>query len=117
MPSLLTLTFLLPLSLAATTPIISYASYSTANCTAPIITTANVAALACVNIEDIPINSFSAYVSSGACEDATTSPLLSLYTEAGCVDGTVVESVGLGAETECFQAQGVTVVSLGVECA
>ncbi|PYI00088.1 hypothetical protein BO71DRAFT_653 [Aspergillus ellipticus CBS 707.79] len=118
MPSLLTKATLLltSLTLAAATPLVSYAGYYYENCTDPSITTANIARSACVNVENFPINSFTAYIFSGACDDSATSPVLSVYTASGCSADDLVESVEVTDEKTCFAIDDVTAVSLGVEC-
>ncbi|RAL03903.1 uncharacterized protein BO80DRAFT_462571 [Aspergillus ibericus CBS 121593] len=116
MKSFLTKTTLLTLpTLALSNPLISYAGYYYTNCTSPSVTAANVAASYCVNVEDIPIKSFTAYVFSGACADASTTPVLHTYTESGCAADSLFETVDVDEEKQCFEAD-VTLVSLGVEC-
>ncbi|PWY94632.1 hypothetical protein BO94DRAFT_582021 [Aspergillus sclerotioniger CBS 115572] len=101
-------------TLALSSPLVSYAGYYFTNCTSPSVTATNVAASYCVNVENIPIKSFTAYVFSGACDDSTT-PVLNTYTEAGCAADSLFETVDVDSEKQCFEAD-VTLVSLGVEC-
>ncbi|KAL3481327.1 hypothetical protein BJX99DRAFT_163608 [Aspergillus californicus] len=69
----------------------------------------------CVNISDFPILSFDAVVTSGACEDATTSPVLSVFSDPGCETG-LLTSVDVGSEAECTPVDA-NVQSLFFECA
>ncbi|KAB8228443.1 hypothetical protein ETB97_009351 [Aspergillus alliaceus] len=94
-------------------PIVSYAGHFYEGCTGPSITATNVAASYCSNVENFPIKSFTAYVSSGACDNAKT-PVLNVYTEANCGSG-LFKTVDVGSEKQCIEAD-TTIVSLGVEC-
>ncbi|KAF4277155.1 hypothetical protein KXW40_006476 [Aspergillus fumigatus] len=68
----------------------------------------------CVNIEDFPIKSYGASVSSGECDDSSTSPVLNVFTEAGCNTG-LFNTVALSTEPICINDK-TTVLSVSVAC-
>jgi hypothetical protein len=99
---------------AVANPTIGYAGYFYADCAIPSIDAANVYAGSCVNVENFPIKSFTAYVESGSCADGT-SAMLSTYTAAGCDDSTLFETFSVDSEKQCFVAD-TTLVSVKAEC-
>lgn len=99
---------------AVANPTVGYAGYYFTNCTTPSIDATNAYAGSCINVENFPIKSFTAYVESGACSDGT-SPVLNTYTASGCDESTLFETVSVDAEKQCFEAD-VTLVSLKAEC-
>ncbi|KAK1145357.1 hypothetical protein N8T08_004232 [Aspergillus melleus] len=112
---------LLPLALTLTTTkasalaTVQFTSYGAPNCASAAIGSARVVSTYCVNIEDFPIQSFSASVSE-SCEAGQTA-VLRLFGEAGCDGDTGLEEVelGTGGVDECFGFEG-TVRSLSVHC-
>ncbi|KAJ5814107.1 uncharacterized protein N7503_000857 [Penicillium pulvis] len=99
---------------ATANPTIGYAGYFYTNCTVPSIDAANAYAGSCVNVEDFPIKSFTAYVESGSCADGT-SAVFNTYTAAGCADSDLSETVSVTTEKQCFEAD-VTLYSIMAEC-
>ena len=99
---------------AIANPTIGYAGYFYTNCTAPSIDAANAYAGSCVNVEDFPIKSFSAYIESGSCANGT-SAVLNTYTASGCDDSTLYKTVSVDGDKQCYEAD-ITLVSLQVEC-
>ncbi|KAJ5371536.1 uncharacterized protein N7496_007628 [Penicillium cataractarum] len=99
---------------AVAEPTIGYAGYFNTNCTAPSIDAANAYAGSCINVENFPIESYSAYVEAGSCADGT-SAVLNTYTASGCDDSTLFDTVSVNSEKQCFEAD-VTLVSLKAEC-
>ncbi|KAJ5997828.1 hypothetical protein N7499_005778 [Penicillium canescens] len=95
-------------------PIIGYAGYFYADCAIPSIDSANAYAGSCINVENFPIKSFTAYVESGSCGDGT-SAVLNTYTAAGCNESTLFETFSVDSKKQCFEAD-VTLVSLKTEC-
>jgi hypothetical protein len=95
-------------------PTVGYAGYFYTNCTVPSIDAANAYAGSCINVENFPIKSFSAYVESGSCADGT-SAVLNVYTASGCDDSALYETVSVDSNKQCFEAD-VTLVSLQAEC-
>jgi hypothetical protein len=110
-----TITILSTLAVAAVAnPTVGYAGYFYTNCTTPGIDAANVYAGSCVNVEDFPIKSFTAYIESGSCATGT-SVVFNTYSAAGCNDLTLFKTVSVDSEKQCFEAD-VTLVSLKAEC-
>ncbi|KAL2826270.1 hypothetical protein BDW59DRAFT_66223 [Aspergillus cavernicola] len=68
----------------------------------------------CTNLESFPTISLDAYVTSGECEDPTTSPVLSLFADPGCETGLLLD-VAIGAEAQCVEAE-ITIESLTITC-
>lgn len=99
---------------AVANPTVGYAGYFYTNCTNPSIDAANAYAGSCINVEDFPIKSFTAYVETGSCADGT-SAVLNTYTASGCDDLTLFETVNVDSEKQCFEADA-TLVSLKAEC-
>ncbi|CAI7625219.1 hypothetical protein N7533_013208 [Penicillium manginii] len=99
---------------AVANPTVGYAGYYFADCATPSIDAANAYAGSCINVENIPIKSFTAYVESGACADGT-SAVLNTYTASGCDASTLFETVSVDSVKQCFAAD-TTLVSLKVEC-
>ncbi|KAJ5670178.1 uncharacterized protein N7477_005541 [Penicillium maclennaniae] len=99
---------------ALANPTIGYAGYFYTNCTSPSIDAANAYVGACINVEDFPIKSFSAYIESGSCS-GDTSAVLNIYTASGCDDTTLHDTVSVDTEKQCFEAN-ITLVSLQSEC-
>lgn len=99
---------------AAANPTVGYAAYYYSGCNTTSIDAANAYAGSCINVENFPIKSFTAYVESGACADGT-SAVLSTYTEAGCDDSTLYETISVDSEKQCFEVD-TTLVSLKTEC-
>jgi hypothetical protein len=95
-------------------PTIGYAGYFYADCAIPSIDAANAYAGSCINVENFPIKSFTAYVESGSCGDGT-SAVLNTYTAASCNESTLFESFSVDSKKQCFEAD-VTLVSLKAEC-
>ncbi|KAE8404793.1 hypothetical protein BDV37DRAFT_246970 [Aspergillus pseudonomiae] len=83
------------------TPLVSYSHYLYENCDG-LITSANLAPSYCVGVENFPIKSFTAYVSSGACDDSK-SPVLNIYSGTNCESG-LVQTVSVNSENQCFAA-------------
>lgn len=103
------------MAVAATAdPTIAYAGSFYTNCTAPSVDAASAYAGACVNVEDFPIKSFSAYIQSGSCADGT-SAVFNTYTASGCDDSDLSETVSVTTEKQCFEAD-VTFYSIMAEC-
>ncbi|KAJ5759718.1 hypothetical protein N7520_006874 [Penicillium odoratum] len=92
----------------------SKACYYYANCTGPSITAANAYGGACVNIEDFPLKSFTAYIESGSCADGT-SAVFNTYTASGCDAADLSLSVDVDTEKQCFE-DDATLVSVMAEC-
>ncbi|KAJ5176573.1 uncharacterized protein N7482_002450 [Penicillium canariense] len=99
---------------AVANPTVGYAGYYSTDCSSTGYDAASVYAVSCVNIENFPINSFSAYIESGSCADGT-SAVLDIYTASGCDDSTLYETVSVDSEKQCFEAD-VTLYSLKAEC-
>ncbi|RAH74892.1 uncharacterized protein BO66DRAFT_425281 [Aspergillus aculeatinus CBS 121060] len=95
-------------------PTVGYAGYFYENCTTPSIDAGNAYAGSCLNVENFPIKSFTAYVESGSCADGT-SAVLHTYTASGCDESTLFETVSVDTEKQCFEAD-VTLVSIKSEC-
>ncbi|RAL12532.1 uncharacterized protein BO97DRAFT_405469 [Aspergillus homomorphus CBS 101889] len=95
-------------------PTVGYAGYFYENCTAPSIDAGNAYAGSCLNVENFPIKSFTAYVEAGACADGT-SAVLHTYTASGCDESTLYDTVSVDSEKQCFEAD-VTLVSIKSEC-
>ncbi|KAL2812756.1 hypothetical protein BJX63DRAFT_432453 [Aspergillus granulosus] len=68
----------------------------------------------CVNVGNFPIQSWDAHVASGACEDASTSPVIKFYTDSGCEAGQIGD-FAIETEAQCV-AQEVTVQSVTLVC-
>ncbi|KAJ5097824.1 hypothetical protein N7532_004825 [Penicillium argentinense] len=100
--------------IATGNPTVGYAGYFYSNCIAPSIDAANAYGGSCINIENFPLKSFTAYVESGSCTDGT-SAVLNTYTASGCNYSTLYETVSVESEKQCFEAD-VTLVSLKAEC-
>lgn len=99
---------------AVANPTIGYAGYFYADCAIPSIDTANAYAGSCINVENFPIKSFTAYNESGSCGDGT-SAVLNTYTAAGWDESTLFETFSVDSEKQCFEAD-VTLASLKAEC-
>lgn len=99
---------------AVANPTIGYAGYFYTDCAAPSVDAGNAYAGSCVNVENFPIKSFSAYVETGSCADGT-SAVLNTYTAAGCDDSSLFGTFSVDGEKQCFEAD-VTLVSLKAEC-
>jgi hypothetical protein len=100
--------------IAAANPTVGYAGYFYTNCTTPSVDAANAYAGSCINVENFPIKSFSAYVETGSCADGT-STVLNIYTASGCDDSSLFGKFSVDGEKQCFEAD-VTLVSLKAEC-
>ncbi|KAL2840013.1 hypothetical protein BJX68DRAFT_271869 [Aspergillus pseudodeflectus] len=61
---------------------VEFNRYFEARCTTP-LGVARLASGFCVNVEGFPILSWDAVVTSGACEDSATRPVLKVFTEPG----------------------------------
>ncbi|KAJ5747117.1 uncharacterized protein N7511_008813 [Penicillium nucicola] len=110
-----TITLLSALTVAAVAnPTIGYAGYYYADCAVPSIDATNAYAGSCINVENFPIKSFTAYVESGSCADGT-SAVLSTYTAASCDESTLFETFSVDSVKQCFEAD-VTLVSIKAEC-
>ncbi|KAJ5278846.1 hypothetical protein N7478_004218 [Penicillium angulare] len=101
-------------AVAVADPTVGYAAYFFAGCNTTSIDAANAYAGSCVNVENFPVKSFTAYVESGACADGTTA-VLSTYTASGCDDTTLYETVDVDSDKQCFEID-TTLVSLKTEC-
>ena len=99
---------------ATANPTVGYAAYYFSGCNTTSIDAANAYAGSCVNVENFPIKSFTAYVESGSCADGA-SAVLNTYTDAGCDDSTLYETVSVNGEERCFEID-TTLVSLKTEC-
>jgi hypothetical protein len=99
---------------ATANPTIGYAAYYYTNCTVPSIDATNAYAGSCVNVEDFPIKSFTAYVESSSCADGT-SAVLNTYVASGCDDSDLFETVSVTSEKQCFAADA-TLYSIKAEC-
>lgn len=99
---------------AVADPTVGYAGYYFADCATPSIDATNAYAGSCINVENIPIMSFTAYVESGACADGT-SAVLNTYTASGCDNSTLFGTFSVDSKKQCFEAN-VTLVSLKTEC-
>ncbi|KAJ5682565.1 hypothetical protein N7462_005730 [Penicillium macrosclerotiorum] len=102
------------LAVAAANPTVGYAGYYFAGCNTTSIDAGNAYAGSCLNVENFPIKSFSAYVESGSCADGT-SPVLNTYTASGCDDSTLYETVSVDSEKQCFEVD-TTLISIKTEC-
>ncbi|CEJ57931.1 hypothetical protein PMG11_06606 [Penicillium brasilianum] len=100
--------------MAVANPTVGYAGYFYTNCTVPSIDAANAYAGSCINVENFPLKSFTAYVEAGSCSDGT-SAVLNTYTASGCDDSTLFGTYSVSGEKQCFEAD-VTLVSLKAEC-
>ncbi|KAJ5312170.1 hypothetical protein PENANT_c011G04721 [Penicillium antarcticum] len=110
-----TITLLSALTVAAVAnPTIGYAGFYYAGCAIPSIDAANAYARSCINVENFPIRSFTAYIESGSCADGT-STVLNTYTAADCDDSTLFETFNVDSKKQCFEAD-VTLVSIKAEC-
>ncbi|KAJ5737074.1 uncharacterized protein N7483_002199 [Penicillium malachiteum] len=103
-------------AIAVANPTVGYAGYFYAGCntTTVDLTNAYAGTASCVNIEDFPIKSFSAYIESGECADGTTA-VLSTYTASGCDDTTLYQTVDVTSAEQCFEID-TTFVSVKAEC-
>ncbi|KAJ5722254.1 hypothetical protein N7488_000289 [Penicillium malachiteum] len=101
-------------AVAVANPTVGYAGYFYAGCNTTSIDAANAYAGSCINVENFPIKSFSAYVESGACADGT-SAVLNTYTASGCDDTTLYSTAAVDSDKQCFEVD-TTLVSLKAEC-
>jgi hypothetical protein len=68
----------------------------------------------CVNVAGFPILSWGSSGISGACEDASTSPVIKIFSEPGCETGLIGE-FAIGEEAQCVEAD-VTIQSVTIVC-
>ncbi|KAL3487934.1 hypothetical protein BJX62DRAFT_240536 [Aspergillus germanicus] len=68
----------------------------------------------CVNVANFPILSWEASIAAGACEDASTSPVLKIFSEPGCETG-LISSAVIDAEAQCVEDE-VTIQSVTLVC-
>ncbi|KAJ5894929.1 hypothetical protein N7495_006620 [Penicillium taxi] len=113
MPKIITVLCTLVAAAVATNPTISYGGSFYNDCSS-VSTSASVYDGSCVNIENFPLKSFSAYIASGTCPDGT-SAVFSTYTASGCDNSTLYEAVSVDSDKQCFEAD-VTLISLSAAC-
>ncbi|KAJ0417591.1 hypothetical protein BJY00DRAFT_289242 [Aspergillus carlsbadensis] len=68
----------------------------------------------CGNVESFPVLSWDAYITSGACEDSSTSPVVRIFSEPGCETG-LIGSAAIGAEDQCVEVDA-TIQSVTLVC-
>ncbi|KAL2869130.1 uncharacterized protein BJX67DRAFT_379605 [Aspergillus lucknowensis] len=92
---------------------VEFNRYFEAGCTTP-LGAATVTSGFCVNVEGFPIVGWDAVVTSGACEDSATRPVLKVFAEPGCNTG-LESGIAVGAEPRCVE-QDITIQSVAVSC-
>ncbi|KAL2834583.1 hypothetical protein BJY01DRAFT_253076 [Aspergillus pseudoustus] len=68
----------------------------------------------CVNLESFPTLSWDASVTSGACADASASPVVKIFTDPGCETG-LVSGNAIGAGAQCVEEDS-TIQSVTLVC-
>ncbi|KKK26320.1 hypothetical protein P175DRAFT_0548890 [Aspergillus ochraceoroseus IBT 24754] len=69
----------------------------------------------CVALENFPVLSVEPSLVTGACEDASQSPVLSIYGNSDCATG-LITTVDVGSVAQC-SALNATAESLSLACA
>ncbi|EAW07057.1 uncharacterized protein ACLA_087630 [Aspergillus clavatus NRRL 1] len=92
---------------------VAFTTYGGPDCTTFYGTSTLVAGY-CVNFENFPEKSYGASATSGACDDASKTPVLKVFADPNCETG-LVNTVPVGAEPICISAD-VTLQSANVAC-